>query len=648
MSQPKELQELLSKLVAKEALIIDDAYDIVPKAEALEGLALNLASEDIRKASVKVRVELAKVLDGLGFEEDDFEGGFGADEFVAAVWKLREVGKLKGRRIKELFDFYQAEQDQKRAGLAPLVTLLKDTLGFQVETQGSSQAPVSRLPRLILLDLFLSFKDEAQAVESSIARIEQLLDGAPETGRPLIVVMSTKGEKLSSLGMQLKEKAGLMGSKFRTVAKSEVSDVLPRQLEEMLDGLEKAELYAGWLEAWKEGVQQARDELVKKLRLLDLSDLAYLVKYRLEVEGMPLGTYLRKLAEDRVVFQLEGSERIEKCTLQMNTVVFDKMPRVHFLPSEQIPRLKHSSCFVNETLLRAEGYQFADAKGKLVLGDLIIEGPAGWKAGTVPSLNEGMEVLVVLSQACDILQCKTDSILFLKGRISKRKWIDVVGDQAEMTDVFFFSNEKFQINWDKAQITAWTLKQANIRLAPKSGKYLRIARFREVEAIKLQNLFASNLTRVGTFATPHQHWEVGLKVQVPLKAGGLSTLLEIPQSDAPAALIETREAGKSSKGLIIVFEPGFAKTFAAACRDFDWSSIRPPYPAHFKAFWESEESLGIFAKEEPAKTLPFGKFDLQIITKGKVPDNNPSMEILGGPMDSGARRVSIARAEQSR
>jgi hypothetical protein len=625
MTLPNSLETLLTKLPVKEALIVDDAYDKIPNAESLEGLVLTKAVDSTRRASVKVRKELEAVLLAEGFDDDDFQAGFASDDFVGLLWRLHQEKRLKGRAFEELFAPFLKEQENKRADLKNVIKVLKDDLGFTVRTQGSSFKAIAGEPQLILLDLFLSFKDKQKAVDNSVAVIERMLEGKAETNRPIIIVMSSKGDKLSSIGIELKERAGLMGSKFRTLAKAEASDVLPAQLRDMLLGLDDAEIYAKWLDSWRSALDASQRELLKKLRLLDLSDLGYLYKYRLESEGMPLGTYLRKLAEDHVLYQLEGSALLEERTKTMNALKFKEIPTAQFLPSEQIPVLKYTSCFVNNTVVTSGGLQFPSAKEELVLGDLLIPKPKAWKPGHALQLTEGMEILVVLSQACDILQCKTDSFLFLRGALQKRKWNDDVTDPDSGTDVFYIDQEKFRINWKKAQITAWSVAQANIRLSPKNGKYVRIARFREVEALRLQNLFASNLTRVGTFATPHQHWNFGVRLKVPLNSGEHATLLDIPQSAGPATIIEAKDAPKPRK--VLIFAPDFREQLVTSCKQFDWSQVRNPLPAQFAALCGSEELLKLFTQEQSMKSISAGSLNISVTLEDKPHKTVPTLEL---------------------
>lgn len=630
MTLPEKLPTLLDKLPSREALIVDDAYDKVPNAESMEGVVLDKAIDALRRAAVKSRKELEKILLTEGFDEDDYREGFGTDQFVGAVWRLHQEGRLRGKSFDELFATFKTEQENKRNDLKELVKVLREDLGFTVKTQGSAVQSVPGTPQLILLDLYLSFRDRQKAVDNSVTRIERMLEGKPETNRPFIIVMSSKPEKLSSIGIELKEKAGLMGSKFRTLSKAEAPAVLPAQLEDMLLGLEDAEIYASWLQAWKEALEASQNTLLKKLRLLDLSDLGYLYKYRLQEEGMPLGTYLRKLAEDHILYQLEGASPLEDKTKQINGLAFKEIPTAQFLPSEQIPILKFTSCFVNNIVVNSKGLQFQAAKEELVLGDLLVPRPKDWKVGQPPSLEDGMEILVVLSQACDILQCKADTFLLLRGFLQKRKWSDDIADSNSGTDVFYFNDQRFRINWQKAQITAWSVNQANIRLSPRDGRFLRIARFREVEALRLQNLFASNLTRVGTFATPHQHWNVGVRIKVPLTSGGHATLLEIPQSDAPAAVIETKEVRGSRK--VVVFDPGFRRLFADKCQAFDWTEVKRPLPAQFAAVYQSTELLKIFVQEQPTKTITAGALSIKITWKDDPHQHQATLELMSSDL----------------
>lgn len=244
----------------------------------------------------------------------------------------------------------------------------------------------------------------------------------PDEQRPLIVVMSTVGDtRLYDLASQLQARAELLGCKFRAVNKEDFERALPKALTELLTHKEDAQFVAKWLDAWTDAITSAASEYRRDMRLLDLSDLAYLSKFRLDAESTTLGKYLNSMSATYVQFCIEKQLATARDDKLLDGLKFDKFPALHFLPSVQIPKLKHASSFLNDEVIKSLGYQFDNAKSVLQLGDLIVEKPKNWDKKQAIS-PDNMPVFVVISQACDVAQGKSDALLLLRGAIGRRDW----------------------------------------------------------------------------------------------------------------------------------------------------------------------------------------------------------------------------------
>jgi hypothetical protein len=289
----------------------------------------------------------------------------------------------------------------------------------------------------------------------------------------------------------------------------------------------------------------------------------------------------------------------------LDNLALDKLPAAHFLPSGQIPRLKHASAFFDDAVIESGGLQFENARSVLDLGDLIVEKPKNWKPGADLEIDE-MPAFVVISQACDIVQKKADTLLLLRGTIRPRDWTAALGNPPETTDVFIHKGHQFLIEWKKAQITAWPALLADRRLKKDTGDHLRIGRFREVEALKLQQIFASNLTRVGTLAAPHPHTDVGMILTAPKIGDGFEKIFEFTPVQRMAAVMNVRPT-KGDAYQFLVFNGDATAMVTSAIKDIDLSGVKEVFASQIKSIAKSPEKLRAFDRGTKLKDgIDFG------------------------------------------
>lgn len=590
------LQELVIENSVKRALIIDDAYDVVPEAEDIYGVDVSKVVAALHSEPVDIRTALGQVLIERDLEEDEFEEGLNEDKFIAKLWELAESGALQASTSKLLFEVYRALQEQKREQLKPLEALLKDELHLAVETQGRESSAVAEWD-LLFLDLFLGVTDDDNAIKSAIARVKRLIANMADEARPLVVVMSTKaGIELSTLASRLQAEASLLGCKFRTVSKLEFDKVLPQILEQLLKDRPKAQMVARWLDTWRAAITAANDTFVEKLRSLDLSDYAYLQKFRLDAEGVDLGTYLRPTLLDFLSYCVEENHELSRQASELDKLSFEQAPHAHFLPSDRVTELAHARTFLNRAVLEVSGLQVDDVSKQLQLGDVIVKKPAG--ASGYGFGLDGVEALVVITQACDIQQDNTDAFLMLRGTIHLRDWTADLAPIATRTDVFIWNGVDYSLDWERAKVVSLKRSTLQSRLGPNGG-YARIARFRDVEALRIQNLFASHLTRIGVAVSFHHRAEVGLQLLV--KANDQPRVLYAATiEEKMAALIDGRmlkpprdghKERKSENSKVLIFDRMFPERFAAALLLADYTDVAPVQAGQLKSFAGSTEDL---------------------------------------------------------
>jgi hypothetical protein len=175
----------------------------------------------------------------------------------------------------------------------------------------------------------------------------------------------------------------------------------------------------------------------------------------------------------------------------------------------------------------------------------------------------------------------------------------------ETTDVFLHGGEQYQIEWQKARIAAWSTTLVDQRLA-KNGDYLRIGRFRAVEALKLQQIFASNLTRVGTIAAPHPHIDVGISFTAPTGDGSFTEIFKFTPVQRMAAVLGANPPAAKPYQLL-VFNSEIAERVVSNVKGIDLSAVKEQFAQQIRLMTESPEKLSAFTTEiRVNKELDFG------------------------------------------
>lgn len=562
MATTEEVRALVQQYGFQKALIIDDAFDTTPDFHTLEVPAAQGIGDLIDELPDAVRKVLSAALVEQDLNEDDWEGGLGNPLFLTALWNLKLQGSLPPVLAESLFGVFAADIEQKLAQLAPLQALLKNDLNLAVDEVGRDGHQMAEGTSVVFLDLFLGVTGQVQARAEAADRIKKLMNGRTDKARPLVVLMSTQtGKDLEDWAKELRDKAALLGAKFRVISKSEFDKNGPLLdlLEELLVPLEKAQAIAGLIDEWDGALKRIRDQVMGDLRNLDLSDCAYLQKFRLQAEGMPLGSYLLEAYGDVLRFRLEGCLPLIAAANAVDQLTFSPMPPAHFLPSDGVNWLTHAMHFVNEKAIAHQGHQFPSAASSLELGDIIIKKPVGWSDAGELELEDDATVYAVISQACDLQQSNADAVLLLQGALRARTWDDSIKPSDVRVDCFRFRSRDYVIEWEKAKLDAWPKQLADRRLKS-GGSHLRIARLRSLPALKAQHIFASNLTRVGTLASPHMVVPVGIKIVMKDAAKATRVLLDVPASDEVACLLKgiVAEGKRSAEQEHVVFKSAFA------------------------------------------------------------------------------------------
>ncbi|MER9977747.1 hypothetical protein [Mesorhizobium sp. M0085] len=594
MSTTERVKELLNGYKFTKAFVLDDAYDTEPEFSQLAGLVANDLPEQLEKLDKPLLTELNKVLDAEGIEQDDWETAITFGSFMSALWTMKRDGRLSDGATKSAFGTYEADVESKRAAIAPLLTFLKGDLGLTVIEAGRESQSLPVDTKVVFLDLFLGITDDNAARAEAADKIKELLRDMGDHERPVVVLMSSKtGEQLEDMAEDLRKRAGLMGAKFRVLSKDEFKreDAIGTVLRDLLAPLKSANTLGKLIDTWDEALKSLRDTIKNDLRALDLSDYAFLAKYRLEVEKMPLGAYLLEAYSDVMRYRLESSSELIQASAEVDALSFTEMPPAHFLPQASVNLLSHAVTFVNEDRITADGTTMANAADKLQLGDILAEQSALEDLSASPPRAKSIPVQVVISQICDLQQGKTDDIFLLEGIMEKRNWMETIKPVDTRVDCFLWRESEFTINWKDSNLKTWSKRVANSRLNPEKGNYRRFARLRALPALKAQQLFASRLTRIGTLASPHWVKPVTLTIDYMNEKKERVELFKADASEKLACVVNGAVLEGTTKWLnYVVFSRQFPRKLAAKLLDVV-EQMHPSVRADLKEFASSEVAL---------------------------------------------------------
>lgn len=524
----------------QSALLIDDVYDVaIPSFghddlerafQLIEGddaaeKAFVAASNQTRpndtsdlKAQITGNAALAGRLSEALTDDDD------ALHVVAAAIYGTAADDLVGRR----------------KPLLALNGILRD-LGIRAEAVGSGRL-ASSPPKhpLIFLDYYLGENGGTPSIERSRQRIMELVSHYSANERPIVVLMSSKLNK-ERVAREFRDKAELLGCQFHFALKEEFEKD-PIQfvsvLADLVEFIGQSRTIGGFVDAWKAGLDGAFEGFLDGIRELDLQDYFY-ARDKLGVAGHGrfgehmsalFDGFLRKLVEDR--------PELKSAIKEMNRLKFDKQPPNPFMPSATVARLAHAASFQD---IEADDLVEVDGKLNIELGDMFYR---EMKPRGRPTLREAT---IVISQACDLEHGKTDTVLMIDGIVTARSSKKSPAPENERTvlrvDLFKYEKNELMIEWDARNMRAVPVSEFQKFL--KDTGFQRVARLRSLQALSLQQKFASHLTRVGLPEGLPIYRQADVEVLFKTKTGKIKTLLSIPRKSGELACIvgdESRSA----------------------------------------------------------------------------------------------------------
>src|SRR3989338_9544661 len=246
------LNELLFERKLTKALIVDDGYDEVPKAQDLikQGAAWENFFADVGESDKGIIVKSFPK-----YEEIDADDIRLSDDFVATIWSLRKT--LRPELSTPLFEEYEQASKTDQAFLSKLEAALR-AVGIEPIQAGRNIPATGKTVSIIFADLFLGSAQNDSDLEASLIRLKELLTGR-EASPPLVILMSSS-PRLSEKKAYFRDKAHLLGAMFRVLSKNDLTN--ETRFSQVLNRLalhnEDALRLASFLHCWDVGLNEAK------------------------------------------------------------------------------------------------------------------------------------------------------------------------------------------------------------------------------------------------------------------------------------------------------------------------------------------------------------------------------------------------------
>ena len=480
-----ELPKLLQDRGIRKAVVIDDAFDILPRPREIEDREWSIFFDDLGEAGHKLLADIYP-----GYEDASPDDLINSQEFIKLVWENR--AELPQAAYDLLFQEYENTKATERTRLDRLIAELEalgltcTKIGRELNErvyEGAKEAD------LLFVDLFLDFHQSEDSMSRAIRRVRELV-GDQKQDPPLVVLMS-RSSRLQEKQNEFRDEAGLLGSTFRVVTKNDLAK--DGKLETILTRLathyEDAKRVAGFIHAWDNGLDQARENFIQILRRLDLPDLAQIQALLLDFEGQELGEYLLDVADRVLQHEIEGSNNTISAALELNKVNLERYPAPHLIGSSDLQELVHRMVFLHPDRLRLSE---ADSKPQLQFGDVL-----RWTQEDGPELSD--DVSLVVTPACDLVRNRIQRVMLLSGKLESlepRNWTYQSSPPVRTAIVILSNGKRKWIKWDLKDIK--TLGWCELDdLIGQQQKLKRIGRLREIYTIEIQQKLLADFGRIG-------------------------------------------------------------------------------------------------------------------------------------------------------
>lgn len=497
------------------ALIIDDAFDQIPRAE-------DLAEDEALWTTF---------FDDMGDNRTLIEEAFpqfsemSADElrhsnaFVAKLWEIRD--QLPANLTQTLFDEYERSIAADRIFLAALQEKLRE-LGITPTATGRETNQGQQ--DIYFVDLFLGAAQAQEDITRSISVVKALIADRPQN--PPLVVLMSRSRVLGDHSKAFRDDASLLGAMFRVHSKDELiaDGSLERILSRLASHWEDAKRVANFVFQLQEGFDGAKDRFLKTIRRLDLSDYARIQELLLNREGQPIGSYMLDVFDRVLQYEIEGNEATIDAARNLNQIDAKRYPFAYVTGTPDTQDLVYRTLWQHPTRLKIKT---TVADMPVGFGDLLVK--KSFFAGETNPVD--LEVLVVMTPACDLVrEDGAKSVLFLTGQLldlTHKNW--TYAETPLRTPIIILpGNKRMWIRWDVKSPKTFRIEEI-AALTNDQGSHRIAMRFRESQAIELQQRLLADLGRVGLIAKMPATFPVKISAAY-MKGDGTLVPLALPKA----------------------------------------------------------------------------------------------------------------------
>lgn len=491
----RELRTLLETMGIRNVVVIDDVYDETPRPYELDDGDWANFFDDLGDAGNELLSEL--YIEYEGTQPEDLKA---SQQFVSVLWDNR--ASLPASAREHLFNNYESTTASDRTTLDALVTAL-ESLGLACTLMGRDFGEGAEDANLIFVDLFLGVHQSEGDMKRAIDRVSELV--CNRVGNPPLVVLMSRSPRLWEKRNEFRDRAGLLGSTFRVVSKADLSKAgrLETLLARLANHYTDAKRVAAFVDAWDQGLDQARANFIQILRRLDLADLAQLRALLLDFDGQMLGEYLLDVADRVLQHQIEAETGTIATAEELNKIELTNYPAPHLAGSPDLQDLVHRMIFqhVARTKLSFDG-----ETPIIRYGDLL-------RCKDEESGEFTNEVLLVTTPACDLARSGMQHVLVLPGTLTPlvaRDWS--YGTTITKTPIFECqTGTRYWIKWhlkDRQTIPHATICEH----LQKGTMYDRVARMREIYVTEIQQSMLADMGRIGQPANPPATFPVSISL----------------------------------------------------------------------------------------------------------------------------------------
>ncbi|WP_165970802.1 hypothetical protein [Xanthomonas oryzae] len=384
----------------------------------------------------------------------------------------------------------------------------------------------------MFIDLFLGAAQQSADMRRSIEVIKDLIKDR-RAAPPLVILMSSS-DVLEENKVPFRDCAGLLGAMFRVHSKRDL--LAPGGVERVLERLalhkEDGQRVANFIHQLDIGFDDAKHRFLTVARRLDLSDYVHIRELLLSREGQPIGSYMLDVFDRVLQYEIEANQGTIDAAQSLNEIDRERYPVAHVAGTPDTQDLVNRTIWQHRARLKVAS---TVAGVSVSFGDLLLKKELLTGAD---ASADNLEALLVVTPSCDLMrEDGARTVLLMTGALLKLSHTDwIYGDAKARTPIVILPDgSRMWVKWDLKHPQTFTLAQLAKMLDPAGGTLSIAMRFREGQALELQQLMLADLGRVGVMAKMPATFPVQVRASY-LASDGQLQAFNLPMLDAKGAV----------------------------------------------------------------------------------------------------------------